>query len=270
MFNEFRLDSVENSCYLGKDYKSNISSHSDRKSHGFVFFKEGSTEYTFKSGKQVITDTEHFLYLPKYSSYSFKKREWGCLYCINLQCNDNIFGEGDPDEKSFSFPLKRTSEIESIYKRVVREMYLKKPYYNLRVFSLVYELVSIIFSELNSEYVPSNSRIKLFPAVTYIDEHYTDRSINIPQLASKCEMSENYFRRLFVKQFGKTPTRYINERRIEYASEFLKSGLYSVSQVASIAGFEDLGYFSRVYKNITGESPSKSCIIQSAESANNN
>lgn len=256
----FRLDSVENSCHIGRDYRDSTSMHSNRYSHGFVFFKSGSTEYTFKGGKKIIADEGCFLYLPKYSTYSFRKITHGDLYCINLQCNDDVFGDGPPDEKCFKYILKRTSEVESIYKKVVREMYFKKPYYDLRVFSMVYELSSILFNEINFEYSPSGVLERLAPALSYIDEHYTDRNLRISHLASLCDMSENYFRRLFHKKFGKSPIKYINERKIDYATEFLQSGLYSVSEVSSIAGFDDIGYFSRIYKKITGEIPSKNLL----------
>lgn len=252
---------VHNSCFIDKKFTSPISSHANRASHGFVYFKSGQTNYTFINGKNVLASGGCFLYLPKYSTYSFKRITAGELYCINLDCNDDVFGEGAPDDKSFCFPLKRTNEIESIYKKVVREMFLKKPYFDLRIRGLIYELCSIIFSELDSEYIPTEKRSKLAPAVSFIDENYTSHNLKISYLASLCDMSENYFRRMFTATYGKSPVKYINERRINYASEFLRSGLYSVTEVASITGFDDIGYFSRVYKKISGELPSETALI---------
>ena len=253
----FELYEVVNACFMGKDYTRNICSFSDRLSHGFVYFKEGDSVYTFKSGKTIHVTTGDFLYLPKYSTYSFKSNIRGEVYCINLQCNDDIFDNEDPNESPFCFSLKRNFDVESIYKKVIREMYLKRSYYELTVKSLVYHLVSIILSEKDSEYTPMSVKNKLIPALNYIDEHYLENDLSIPYLASICNVSETYFRKLFNNCFGVSPVKYINEKKIKYASDFLKSGLYNVSETASLTGFNDVGYFSRLYKKIIGEMPSQ-------------
>ena len=253
----FELYEVVNACFMGKDYTSNICSFTDRPSHGFVYFREGDNIYTFKSGKSIHVTAGDFFYLPKYSNYSFKRNIKGDVYCINLQCNDDIFNNADPDESAFRFSLKRNFDVENIYKKVIREMYLKKPYYELSVKSLVYQLVSIILTEKDSEYTPMNLKTKLLPALNMIDEHYLDNDLSVPYLASICNVSETYFRKLFNNCFGVSPVKYINEKKIKYASDFLKSGLYNVSETASLTGFNDVGYFSRLYKKIIGEMPSQ-------------
>ena len=253
----FELYDIVNACYMGKDHIDRQRLHTDRSSHGFVYFRNGENIYDFKGGKRVLAGTGCFLYLPKNSTYTVSSKYRGEVYCINFLCNDDVFGSKYPNESSFSFYIKRQTYVESIYKKVIREMYLKKPYYELTVKSLIYELAAIIFTEMSSEYIPSSGGTKLEPAVRYINEHYTENNIKIPDLASLCGMSENYFRRLFTKKFGISPVKYINERRINYASDFLKSGLYSVSEVALLSGFDDLGYFSRTYKKVKGEMPSE-------------
>lgn len=256
ILNDFELYSVVNSCYMGRNFHDRQRLHTDRYSHGFVYFKYGNNVYDFEGGKQIVTGTGCFLYLPKHSTYTVGIRDVGEVYCVNIECNDDVFGNSLPNEGGFSLPLKRELEVEGIYKRIVRESYLKRPYHELTLKSLVYELAAIILSEKNAEYLPSGVGVRLAPAVSYIDEHYIEKSITVPFLASLCDMSENYFRRLFTKYFGMSPMKYVNEKRIKYASDFLRSGLYTVTEVAEIAGFDDIGYFSRVCKKITGEAPS--------------
>lgn len=60
--------------FMGKDYKDRVSCHSDRQSHGFVYFKSIDSVYTFINGRSVHVSSGDFLYLPKYSSYSFKPK----------------------------------------------------------------------------------------------------------------------------------------------------------------------------------------------------
>ena len=121
------------------------------------------------------------------------------VYCINIMCNDDLFGDGNPDDKAFVLSIKRAGELESIFKRVIREMYHKKPYHELRVTSLLYELVHLVMTEKKGEYHTSETEERLSPAINYINENYIGNSLKISELSSMCNMSENYFRRLFTR-----------------------------------------------------------------------
>ena len=68
-------------------------------------------------------------------------------------------------------------------------------------------------------------------------------------------MSESYFRRIFLKNYGISPIKYINNLKIERAKELLTSGLYTVSDVAELSGFHDESYFSREFKKHSGKTP---------------
>ena len=51
--------------------------------------------------------------------------------------------------------------------------------------------------------------------------------------------------------------KYINDLKLKRAKELLISGLYSVSEAAVQAGFSDLSYFSRFFKENVGVSPNE-------------
>lgn len=61
---------------------------------------------------------------------------------------------------------------------------------------------------------------------------------------------------LSMRAFGMGIAQYITKRRIDKAIDLLKSGGYSVSQVAKIVGFDDYNYFCKVFKKQTLRSPS--------------
>ena len=51
--------------------------------------------------------------------------------------------------------------------------------------------------------------------------------------------------------------RYINEFRVEKAALMLKKTDFQISAVAAAVGFEDVNYFSRIFKQIKGVSPTE-------------
>ena len=61
----------------------------------------------------------------------------------------------------------------------------------------------------------------------------------------------------FVKNYSATPLKYINDLKLNYAKELLRSSYYTVSEVAEKCGFENVYYFSLFMKKRTGKSPSQ-------------
>jgi AraC-like DNA-binding protein len=88
----------------------------------------------------------------------------------------------------------------------------------------------------------------------YIDLHFED-AINIKQLADQSFYSRFHFIRLFKTVYGRTPNQYVVELRIQKAKKLLQSGR-SVTEVCHEVGFESIGSFSSLFKEITGTTPS--------------
>ena len=101
----------------------------------------------------------------------------------------------------------------------------------------------------------STAREKLTPALEYLSGHLEDPDLSVDTLSQKCGMSDTYFRRLFVQELGETPQKYVSRLRLEKATELLRSGYYSVSEIAAMCGFNNPNYFSLFIKKETGLSP---------------
>jgi AraC-like DNA-binding protein len=77
----------------------------------------------------------------------------------------------------------------------------------------------------------------------------------IRRLASVSGVSEAHFARSFKQAFGIPPHRYLLTRRIERAKALLRDTDLSVTDVAFQTGWNSLGTFGRIFRDITGESP---------------
>lgn len=101
------------------------------------------------------------------------------------------------------------------------------------------------------------SSVKLSEIMNYINRHFCEIK-NINELCERFAISEGYLCREFKKQTGMTIVQYINMLKINYACRFL-SDQYSqktVSYISNECGFESSSYFIRVFKKITGRTPS--------------
>ena len=84
-----------------------------------------------------------------------------------------------------------------------------------------------------------------------------ERDYKLKDYAEVMGVSEGHFIRSFKKSTGKTPLEYRACEQIEYAKTLLIETKLKNKDVASLAGFPDALYFSRVFRKHTGLSPSK-------------
>ena len=94
----------------------------------------------------------------------------------------------------------------------------------------------------------------LKPALDYIQESYSC-AISIDEMASLCNVSPSYFSKLFKKNIGDNFSNYINKVRIKKAKELLEASDVPIINLALDLGFEDCGYFIKVFKRIEGVTP---------------
>jgi AraC-like DNA-binding protein len=78
----------------------------------------------------------------------------------------------------------------------------------------------------------------------------------VARLATVSGVSEAHFARSFKRAFGVPPHRYLLTRRIEQASSLLRDTELSITEIAFCTGWESLGTFGRIFRDITGMSPS--------------
>ena len=79
----------------------------------------------------------------------------------------------------------------------------------------------------------------------------------ISRLAKVSGASEAHFARSFKDAFGVPPHRYLLTRRIERATALLRDTDLPITDIAFETGWNSLGTFGRVFRDIMGESPSE-------------
>ena len=80
--------------------------------------------------------------------------------------------------------------------------------------------------------------------------------LNLDDLAFFTGLSLSPFKRKFSTVYGTSPNKYITSKRLEKAQTLLRTSDLRISEVAYDCGFNDLGYFSKSFKNYYNLSPS--------------
>lgn len=87
----------------------------------------------------------------------------------------------------------------------------------------------------------------------YIETNYTER-LTLTQIAKDIHANGSYLSRLYKTKTGQNLFDAINKLKIEKAKELMTSG-YKIYEAAQMVGFDDVSYFSRVFKKYEGCAP---------------
>ncbi len=223
--------------------------HKNRPSHGLAIHKGGEKIYTFSDGKKLTVKENDMIYLPKYSNYTVTAIEYGSCYAINFDVDEDISFE------PFVVNVKNHNEITEHFRIATKIWGLKKNGYMMKCKAELYNIICAMHQEYFLEYFPKNKLEIITPAVDYIHENYTNQMISIDFLSKMCEITPEYFRRIFKSFYGVSPISYINNLKITRAKELLESQMYSVTDAALQSGYTEMSHFSREFKKITGVSP---------------
>lgn len=95
--------------------------------------------------------------------------------------------------------------------------------------------------------------------VSSITNNYPDCNYELDVYLRSLPFSYDYLRKLFKKEIGVTPHKFLTDMRLQTAAESLSSDYAdagSISEIAHMCGFREPLYFSRIFKNKYGVSPS--------------
>ena len=206
-------------------------------------------------GRTITEKDECIRYLPK------GNRPKGSKYTVDIikpgKCIDVYFDTNSFNPKEMLFiDFYKNSSIRNMFIKMQKIWYTSHDGYYHKCMSLMYAILSEI-EQIDMSYLPDKKYSIIKPAIEYIDNNFLSGDIDCSFLSDLCGVSYSYFKRLFIMKFQLSPIKYITKKRISYSCELLVSNKYSVSDIAYMTGYNDVYYFSRVFKENTGMSPSE-------------
>ena len=91
----------------------------------------------------------------------------------------------------------------------------------------------------------------------YIDAHLQDSQLRLENIADEVHVTHSHLSRIFKRSEGINVSDYITQKRIEKATQLLRSTSESISFVSEQVGYASPYYFSACFKKVTGMTPSE-------------
>jgi AraC-like DNA-binding protein len=118
----------------------------------------------------------------------------------------------------------------------------------------LYNILFIMSNEKNAYKDQKYEDERMESIIRYINENYAIID-SLDELSSHFFISKYHFSRLFKKNFSVSVSDYINTVKVRAACRLLSKSECSLTEIATLSGFNSLSYFSKVFKAETGLSP---------------
>lgn len=156
-----------------------------------------------------------------------------------------------------------TSSLHNLIYTVKNELTNKESYYEEIVASAIRDLWYRIRRNLpksNLELQSRNNRSKMLAELqqllSYLDTNYED-NITLEFASSMMHFSDSHFSKVFKKLTGVNFVNYLNMIRIEHATNEIKNSGDKLTDIALRCGFNSIRTFNRVFKELTGVTPTE-------------
>ncbi len=220
-----------------------------------TYIESGSALY-FIDGKPIEVHTGDLLCIPKGTLRSAVSvpENLASQYSINFQLF-NFKGE----QPVLPFPiiskLGLRLDLLSMYKELNTEWLRQEPGHILKSHAILLLIIQRLCDLLLYDSDPAKRDPRIQEVIRYVTENYA-RPIGISDAAAAVSLSPVYLGALFKAQTRESFRRYLTSIRLNYAENMLVSGEYTIGEVATMCGFSDIFYFSKVFKENRGISPS--------------
>ncbi len=225
----------------------------------FFYVVSGAIVFNGDTDKYLRASAGDIIYLPTNVTYTSYWEDNPDSEYITFNCNmfdvnheeillaDDIMIICNDHDKKYYDIFRKMDEV--YFTGMINWELSLKSYFFAFLAETIYQLS---YNELKNSALPS----VIYRGIVYLENNYM-LNVSIKELADKCNVSETTFRRNFMKLKGMSPVSYRNELRLQHAFDFLKSGLYSINEVVSLVGFNDIPYFSKSFKKKYGITPAE-------------
>ena len=243
-FDNLRIKEVQAVIRYQPDIKK--WSVKNRKNHFIGIHLQGIGRHVFDNREFVLSRNCVYFFNQR-ENYNVEILEPTEAFSIHVTTYEDI------ETESFCVPVENADKFVVLLQKA-EALSRSKEANDLQLMSTVYKICNEILCSQQRAYLKKNT--KIISAKEYMDANFKNSDC-LARAVELSGLSSRRFNDLFKNCFGMTPNRYIISARIELAKSLLETEILTVTQISELCGFSDVYYFSKVFKQNCGVSPSK-------------
>lgn len=232
-----------------------------RLDYQILYIASGKAHFYFHGKEEIVSAGNMVIYRPReeqrYYYYGVDHTE---VYWVHFTGNDvkNILRKYGIADHMRVIHTGTSLEYKHLFLQIIQELKLCKEDYEELTVNYLENLLILIHRQINASPRGKSHLLmeEMDRAVRYFHENY-NKQISIEDFALSLHMSVSWFIRNFKEYTSSTPAQYLLSLRISNAQTLLETTNYNVTEIASIVGYDNPLYFSRIFKKQSGVSPSE-------------
>lgn len=237
-----------------------------------IFMKEGILDvicngqsYIAKKGDLLIINPNDVHHLQSQSTFVN-------FYCVIFDLSLVRSSLTDPSDLNFIMPLSNNQLVFNhknllddktigIIEKLMEVYDGKSITKSLAIKAYIFEILDLIFTNCSytkltpSRFKKRNSNVKLIQdLIEYLNQNYFN-DIDLKELALEFNISYHHMCHLFKDYTNSSIIQYVTSLRIDKSIYYLKHTDKPMSEIASLIGYDDANYFSRIFKKVISLSP---------------
>ena len=236
--------------YNGRDPGSQIH-YGSYCSHHELIYKYSGASISHLDGRNYALNEGSILYIPQgnHGAYSVE------TLCKGEAIDILFTAEVPLSPLPILLPAPHKAIIIELFEKSHETWRMGTATKQLRCLSILYAILAELQEESQRQSVTPRVRAILETALSYLNTHCFEPQIDYTVPARTADVSYSYLKKLFVAEHGMPPSRYVTQRRMEYARTLLMAPEISISEISRLVGYANVYYFSRVFHEEVGMSP---------------
>lgn len=235
------------------------------RSHYHEFFEiyyleQGRRQHIIEDNQYILQPDEFIIFPPFVMHHSFEEND--IPFCrLLLYFNPDVIQSApvlrtlSERPRVYKLPHEQSEPIYTLMKAILKEQE-RDDIYSHELSTLMVNQLAVLLVRNSAEAAHPEQRNRVTDIINYLHEHFTE-DISLEQLASHFYISQYHLCREFKRYTSSTIVQYIHNLRVLHAQRLLQESDYSITEISKRVGFSNVTHFNRVYKSVTGMSPSQ-------------
>ncbi|UCZ52019.1 AraC family transcriptional regulator [Bacillus shivajii] len=235
---------------------------------GTLYMKENDSSYEIRCGQFIILapgfehvgehpcseDTDffwiHFSFTNQFNLIGKKEVDWSEVFLKeSTYTSPSIFNLHLPRYGE----IRQSGSCNETLERLITINESGDPAMKLKQQMIFSEFILLLQEE--AMHIPSTSQTVVDQVLYYIKNNYDNKEFTVKGMAKSLLYHPDYITRSMKKVTGVTPIQYLHYYRLTVAKQKLVNENLDLKTISSEAGFKDVSYFSRIFKQKEGITP---------------